>query len=94
MLGILKLFINIILTAIEFLLTARFILKFFSVKSSSGFANWIYDATDSLIAPFLGIINPWKLGNFSFDFTTLIALFVYALAGGLIVKIISRLDRG
>ncbi len=94
MLGILKLFINIILTAIEFLLTARFILKFFAVSHSSGFANWIYGVTNSLTAPFSGIIDPWKLGNFSFDFTTLIALLVYALVGGLIIKIISRLSRG
>ncbi len=93
MMGLLQSFINIILTVIEFLLSIRFALKFFDISASSQAVAWLYKTTASLVAPFSGILDPWKLGKFSFDFTTLIALVAYLLAGKIILKVLSGLSR-
>ncbi len=93
MLGLLQSFISIILTVIEFLLSVRFALKFFELSSATPVVAWVYKVTASLVAPFAGILDPWKLGRFSFDFTTLIALVVYLLAGKIILKVLSGLSR-
>jgi uncharacterized protein YggT (Ycf19 family) len=93
MLGLLRTFIEIILTVIEFLLSIRFALKFFEISASNQIIAWLYKTTASLVAPFAGIVDPWKLGKFSFDFTTLIALVAYLLAGKIILKVLSGLSR-
>jgi uncharacterized protein YggT (Ycf19 family) len=94
MVGILRMFINIVLTVIEFLLSIRFILKFFNVGSSSQFVSWIYGTSASLVAPFSGIIAPLNIAGFTIDFTTLIALIIYGLVGGIILRLLSYISRG
>ena len=89
MFGIIRTFVNIVVGVIEFLLSLRFIFKFFAVNSSTPFVAWLYGATASLVSPFARILPDLKLGGFVIDFSILVALIIYVLAGYLILRIFS-----
>jgi uncharacterized protein YggT (Ycf19 family) len=87
--GIVRTLVNIIVGIIEFLLSLRFIFKFFVVNISTPFVAWIYGVTAPLVSPFARILPDLKLGRFVVDFATLVALVVYVLIGYLILEIFS-----
>lgn len=89
MFGIVRTLVNIVVAVIEFLLSLRFVFKFFTVNPSTPFVAWLYDATVPLVSPFARILPDLKLGEFVVDFATLIALIVYVLIGYLILRIFS-----
>ena len=89
MFGIVRTLVNIVFGIIEFLLSLRFIFKFFAVNSSTPFVTWIYSVTASLVSPFARILPDLKLGGFVVDFATLVALIVYVLIGYLILQVFS-----
>jgi uncharacterized protein YggT (Ycf19 family) len=90
MFGVVRTLVNIVVGVIEFLLSLRFIFKFFSFNPSTPFVAWLYDMTASLVSPFAKILPDFKLGGFVVDFATLIALIVYVLIGYLILRIFSQ----
>jgi uncharacterized protein YggT (Ycf19 family) len=87
--GIIRTLANIVFGIIEFLLSLRFIFKFFVVNSSTPFVAWIYGVTATLVSPFARILPDFKFGGFVVDFATLVALIVYVLAGYLILQLFS-----
>lgn len=89
MFGIVRTLVNIVVGVVEFLLSLRFIFKFFAVNPSTPFVAWLYGATASLVSPFARILPDLKLGGFVIDFATLVALIVYILVGYLILQIFS-----
>jgi uncharacterized protein YggT (Ycf19 family) len=89
MFGIIRTFVNIVVGVIEFLLSLRFIFKFFAVNSGTPFVAWLYGATLSLVSPFARILPDLKLGGFVIDFSILVALIIYVLIGYLILQIFS-----
>lgn len=93
MFRILRAFINIVLSIIELLLSVRFIFKFLVVNAGTPFVAWLYRVTAPLAAPFAKILPDWKLSGFVVDFATLAALIVYALAGYVILRVLSYPDR-
>ncbi|MDD5489282.1 MAG: YggT family protein [Candidatus Moranbacteria bacterium] len=89
MFGIVRALVNIVIAIIDFFLLLRFIFKFFVVNAASPFVAWIYRTSAPLASPFAKIVPDLKFGSFVVDFTTLIALIVYVLAGYLILQIFS-----
>ena len=88
MFGIVRAIVNIVVGIIEFLLSLRFVFKFFVVNPGTPFVAWLYGVTAPLVSPFAGIVPNLKLGRFVVDFSTLVALIVYVLVGYLILQII------
>ena len=89
MYGIIRMLVNIVFGVIEFLLAFRFIFFFFGANPSTPFVAWIYATSASLVAPFARIFPSLILGRFTVDFTTLVALIVYAFVGYLILEVFS-----
>jgi uncharacterized protein YggT (Ycf19 family) len=89
MFGIIRTLVNIIIGVIEFLLSLRFVFKFFVVNVGTPFVGWIYGVTAPLVAPFAKIVPDLKLGGFVVNFSTLVALIVYVLVGYLAIQIFS-----
>jgi len=89
MFGVIRMLVNIVFGVIELLLTLRFIFKFFVVNAGTPFVAWTYGASASLVSPFARILPDLKLGGFVIDFSTLVALVVFALVGGLILQVFS-----
>jgi uncharacterized protein YggT (Ycf19 family) len=80
--------ISRIVTALEFLLALRFLLRFFGANEKNTFAQFIYTLSDPFIAPFSTLfISPVFGGGLNiFDVNILIAIVVYAILGWLIIS--------
>ncbi|PJA87095.1 MAG: hypothetical protein CO141_01270 [Candidatus Moranbacteria bacterium CG_4_9_14_3_um_filter_42_9] len=92
MFGIVRTIVNIVVGIIEFLLSLRFVFKFFVVNAGTPFVAWLYSVTAPLVSPFAGIAPSLKLGRFVVDFSTLVALVVYVLVGYLILQIFYQIE--
>lgn len=86
---IIRTLVSVIFGIIEFLLSLRFIFKFFVVNSSTPFVAWVYGVTAELVSPFARILPDLSFGGFVVDFATLVALVVYVFVGYLILSIFS-----
>lgn len=83
--GFLMVLTNLILGFIEILIGLRIILKLFGANASVPFVNWVYETSQPLLAPFLGIFpSPVINGSFLIEFSAIFALIVYALLAYLI----------
>lgn len=92
MFGILETFIGFVIGIIELFLGFRFIFRLLGANPSAPFVSWLYDTTDPLINPFRGIFpTPRIEGMFAVEFTTLLALLVYMIAGYVLLEIISAI---
>lgn len=81
--------VYILLALIQSILGLRFILKFFSANASNGFVDWVYETSQQVLEPFAGIFPAPQLeGGIVIEFSTLFAIFVYGLAGYLILALI------
>ncbi|EKE21781.1 MAG: hypothetical protein ACD_7C00126G0005 [uncultured bacterium] len=90
--GIARTLISALVSIVEFLLSLRFVFKFFTVNAHAPFVAWLYDTTAPLVSPFVGIMPNLKLGEFVIDFSTLIALIVYVLVGYFILQMFSHVS--
>ncbi len=68
-----------ILGLVEVLLIFRFLLKLFAANSEAGFSSFIYTITYFLAAPFLNVFQISQVEGNIFEWTTLLAMLVYAL---------------
>ncbi len=63
----------------------RFVLKLLGANSGAGFTSFIYGVTHIFAAPFLSVFKMSKVAGSVFEWTTLLAMFVYwVLALGII----------
>lgn len=91
---LLETLINFIIGIIEFFLGFRFIFRLFGANPAAPFVRWLYEMTDPLLNPFRNIFpSPRIEGVFVVEFTTLVALIVYMLAGYLLLELIAAIRR-
>jgi len=73
---------------IEILLGFRIFLKMLGANAYSGFANLIYAVTDPIAKPFYGVFNVTVTNQAVFEWSTIIAGFVYALVAYGIIQLL------
>lgn len=66
-----------ILGVVEVFLAFRFVLKLFGANPAAGFTAFIYGATYVFVAPFNSVFHVSQLAGSIFEWTTLLAGFVY-----------------
>ena len=66
-----------ILGIIEVLLAFRFVLKLLGANAAAGFTSFIYGVTGIFAAPFLTVFRISSVAGSLFEWTTLLAMFVY-----------------
>lgn len=77
---------------VDLLLLLRIVFYLFGARSV-GFASFLYNITNPLVAPFRGIFtNPSADGSF-FDVASLVAIVVYVLIGWLVSRLIDLATR-
>jgi hypothetical protein len=76
-----------ILGILEVLLSFRFVLKLLAANPQAGFSRFIYTLSYPFAAPFLNVFNASKIEDGVFEWTTLLAMFVYWLIAWGIVKV-------
>lgn len=88
-------FTDLVFGVIAALLMLRFVFRLFAANSEAPFVAWLYGTTDTLISPFRGIfVSPLVDGRFEFDITALIALVMYSLIFGLIMRLYAWTQQG
>ncbi len=84
--------IRLIMDVIEGLLALRLLLVFFGASNVAPFVRWVYETTDTLIFPFVGMFPSPKLTNgLAIEFATLFAIVFYIFVGYLITEVIETL---
>ncbi len=76
-----------ILGLLNIILAFRFVLKLLAANSTAGFSNFIYTVSYPFAAPFLTVFRSAKVEGSVFEWSTLLAMLVYALIAWGIVKI-------
>lgn len=81
--------INFVVGLAEVLIALRVVLKLFGANADAGFVGWVYDTTQPLLQPFIGMFpSPTLEGAYVIEFSALFALLIYALAGLLLIELI------
>ncbi len=76
-----------ILGLIETLLAFRFVLKLLGANPEAGFSSFIYVVTHVFAAPFLSVFRISKVAGSIFEWTTLLAMFVYLVVAYGIIRL-------
>ena len=78
-----------ILGLIEVVLAFRFLLKLFGANPTAGFSKFIYTISYPFAAPFVSVFGLTQVQGSIFEWTTILAMLVFALVGWGIVKILT-----
>jgi len=65
----------------------RFVLKLLEANPSAGFTSFIYNVTYPFVTPFLNVFKITRVEGSVFEWTTLLAMFVYWLIAYAVIKI-------
>jgi uncharacterized protein YggT (Ycf19 family) len=85
--------VYLILGIVEALVIARVALKLLAANGDAGFVRFVYGLSAPLVTPFQGVF-PTPAGNGSVvEFSSLVAIAVYAAAAWAIVRVVSILGR-
>lgn len=76
---------------LETVLALRFIFKLIGVNAANTFATFLYNLTDFFVAPFASLTGAPASGGMVFEFSTILAMIVYALVGWGLVRLINVL---
>lgn len=76
-----------ILSIIEVLLAFRFVLKLLGANPEAGFSAFVYGVTYVFAVPFLNVFSKTYVAGSTFEWTTLLAMFVYWVIAIGIIKI-------
>jgi hypothetical protein len=73
---------------LEAILALRFLFKLIGVNAANTFASFLYGLTNLFVAPFASLTGAPSTAGMTFEFTTLIAMIIYALVGWVIERMI------
>ena len=76
-----------VLGLLEALLAFRLALKLFGANPGAGFTDFIYSVSYVFVAPFLSVFRVTQVAGATFEWTTLLAMFVYWLVAYAIIRL-------
>jgi uncharacterized protein YggT (Ycf19 family) len=85
-------FITLATNLVEGLLSLRIVLKLFGASTNATFVRWVYETTDPLLTPFIGMFpSPTLTDGVVIEFSSLFALMAYAFIGYILIEIMNTL---
>lgn len=75
-----------VLNVLEVILAVRLVLRLAGAGTASAFTRFMYAITEPFIAPFRGIFSPTSSGTGVLEWSTVVAMIIYALIVYAIVK--------
>lgn len=79
---------------VEFILAFRFILKLLGANPAAPVVEWVYQTSQPLLQPFLFAFPQPRLQGFVLEFTTLFAIFTYAVVGYILQEVFEFVEKG
>lgn len=92
--------LSLIFGFIEIIIGLRFVFLLLGASLDSGFVTWIYNVSNPLVAPFGTVFGhtaktiPGTLPGSSFEAASLVALVVYGLIGGILLRVTATRSSG
>jgi len=77
-----------ILDVIEIILALRLVFRLLGANPNSGIVNFLYTISAPFVAPFVGIFHQPVSGTSVLEWSTVIAMIIYALVAYLIVQLV------
>lgn len=77
-----------LLDLLEALLAFRLVLKLLGANAGAGFTDFIYSVTGPFVAPFTTVFRTSKVQGSVFEWTTILAMFVYFIIAWGIIKLL------
>jgi uncharacterized protein YggT (Ycf19 family) len=77
-----------ILTLFESILLLRFFLKLLEANPTAGFTSLIYGLSAPLVAPFQAVFKTVSVSGSIFEWTTLLAMFIYWLIAVAVIRLL------
>jgi ABC-type Na+ efflux pump permease subunit len=78
-----------LLDILEVLLLFRLVMKLLAANPQAGFTRAVYSVTYPFVAPFIAVFRNFHVASSTFEWTTLLAMFVYWLIAWGIVRLIT-----
>lgn len=87
--GVVASLVSFVFGVIATLVALRIILRLFGANAEHFLVSWVYATSQPLVQPFFGIFNTTAstVGGM-FELESLLALVVYAVIGGLLVRLV------
>lgn len=76
-----------VLSVVEGLLAIRFLMKLLQANPDAAFTNFIYALSNIFVFPFSAVFQNTNIATSTFEWTTLLAMFVYWLVAVAIIKL-------
>lgn len=73
---------------LEAALALRFLFKLIGVNEANTFASFLYGLTNLFVAPFASLTGAPSTAGMTFEFSTLIAMIIYALIGWALERLV------
>lgn len=84
--------VNLVMDIVQGLLLLRLLLVLFGASTIAPFVRWVFETTEPLIFPFVGMFPSPKLTNgFTIEFASLFAIIFYLFIGYLITEVVDIL---
>ena len=77
-----------VLSVIEVLLVFRFVLKLLGANPNAGFSSFVFDISGVFASPFSNVFRVTYVEGSVFEWTTLLAMFVYWVLAWGVVKLL------
>jgi len=77
-----------VLGLVEVLLAFRFVLKLLGANADAGFTSFVYMVTAPFAAPFVAVFQISRAQGSVFEWTTILAMFVYWVVAWGVVKLL------
>ena len=82
--------IDFVFGLIEFLIAIRILLKLFAANPGTPFVQWVYNTSQPLLTPFLGMFpSPSLTEGIVVEFSAIVGLLVYAFIAYLLDEILN-----
>lgn len=90
--GLISVLISIVFGIVITFVALRFVFGIFNVSPLNSFAGWVYDVSQPLVMPFFKLLGD-EINTLagSFELATLVALIVYSLIGGVLMRVFAGL---
>jgi len=88
----LQAFVALIFGLIEIILIFRFVLRLLGASANAEIVSWVYVNSAPFLSPFAFAFTPLILpGGFIIEFSTLLAIFAYAVIGYVLREVMNML---
>lgn len=85
---------HVFVSVAEAFLAVRVVLRLFNVEATNGFAQWVYEMSDTLLSPLRNVFTAQSFSSdYVVDFVALFGMVAYMVLGLFVVTLVTRFSK-